>query len=256
VPFVNASENATQPRRVRVAQDPDRSRASDQAMRNKMDASARGCSKSLASGAMTGGVPPIVEVRDLDRTDLPNAIEVLSRGMRDNPLHFAAFGDDPERRTRCVRRMFTTLFRVSTTLTEIGAFDGDTLVGLAGVAAPGTCQPTATQRLRYLPGMLSLGPRSAGKLAAWLKVWAAHDPDEAHSHLGPVAVDTALQGRGIGTRLLGEYARRLDAGRQVGYLETDKPENVAFYERFGFVVTGEAEVIGAPNWFMRREPAA
>ena len=84
---------------------------------------------------MMGGIPPNLDLRDLDRVDLPSAIGVLSRGMRDNPLHVAAFGDDPERRSRCVEKMFTTLFRVSTTLTEIGAFDGATLVGLTGVAA-------------------------------------------------------------------------------------------------------------------------
>ena len=40
----------------------------------------------------------------------------------------------------------------------------------------------------------------------------------------------------------------------LGYLETDKPENVTLYERFGFKVTGEAKVFGVPNWFKWREP--
>ena len=126
------------------------------------------------------------------------------------------------------------------------------LVGLTGIAPAGTCQPTVSQRLRFVPGIVRLGPRAATRLAAWLKTWAMHDPDEPHSHLGPLAVNAHLQGRGIGTRILGEYCRRLDANREVSYLETDKPENVRLYERHGFVVTGEAPVIGVPNWFMRR----
>jgi ribosomal protein S18 acetylase RimI-like enzyme len=205
---------------------------------------------------VANAVPPIVDLRDLDHADHPAAIGVLARGMRDNPLHVAAFGEDPERRERSVRRMFSTLLGVSKTLTEFGAFDGDTLVGLIGVAPAGTCQPTTGERLRYLPGMLALGPRGAGRLAAWLKVWSAHDLDEPHSHLGPVAVDRDLQGRGVGTRMLGEYTRRLDAAGEVGYLETDKAENVRLYERHGFAVTAEAQVIGVPNWFMRRERRA
>ena len=40
----------------------------------------------------------------------------------------------------------------------------------------------------------------------------------------------------------------------VAYLETDKPENVSFYQRFGFEVTEEAQVLGIPNWFMLRRP--
>jgi len=30
-------------------------------------------------------------------------------------------------------------------------------------------------------------------------------------------------------------------------------QNVRLYERFGFVVEGEADVIGVKNWFMTRE---
>lgn len=40
----------------------------------------------------------------------------------------------------------------------------------------------------------------------------------------------------------------------MGCLETDRPENVRFYERAGLVVTGDASVLGMLCWFMRREP--
>ena len=53
--------------------------------------------------------------------------------------------------------------------------------------------------------------------------------------------------------LLTAYCRRLDEGGLLAYLETDKAENVRLYERFGFAVTGEADVIGVKNWFMTRE---
>lgn len=39
-------------------------------------------------------------------------------------------------------------------------------------------------------------------------------------------------------------------------LETDKSENVRFYDRFGFTVRGQAEVIGVQNWFMQRKSAS
>jgi hypothetical protein len=38
------------------------------------------------------------------------------------------------------------------------------------------------------------------------------------------------------------------------YLETDKAENLAFYGARGFVVVGQADVLGVPNWFLRRDP--
>ncbi len=48
----------------------------------------------------------------------------------------------------------------------------------------------------------------------------------------------------------------MDSAHAVAYLETDKPENVTFYQKFGFETVGEAEVLGTRNWFMRRAPTA
>ncbi len=48
------------------------------------------------------------------------------------------------------------------------------------------------------------------------------------------------------------FCAKMDAAGEDAYLETDKPINVRFYERFGFEVVGEEEVLGVPNWFMLR----
>jgi ribosomal protein S18 acetylase RimI-like enzyme len=197
-----------------------------------------------------------IEVRDLRPDEVADAIGVLARGMRDNPLHVAAYGEDPDRRLRCHARVVGGFFRVFRAQQPIAALEDGVLVGVTGVAPAGTCQPTAGQRLRLMPNMLALGPRTTARIGKWFSTWAKHDPDERHVHLGPLAVDAQLQGRGIGSRIMEEHCRRLDAGVDVGYLETDKPENVRFYERFGFELVGEEDVIGAPNWFMIRRPGA
>jgi ribosomal protein S18 acetylase RimI-like enzyme len=193
-----------------------------------------------------------VEVRDLRPDEVEDAVGVLARGMRDNPLHVAAYGEDPERRLACHARLMRGLFRAFPAQEPICAVREGRLVGVTGVAPPGTCQPTAGQRLRLLPSMLALGPRTAARVGNWVSTWAEHDPDEPHAHLGPLAVDVHLQGQGIGSEVMREHCRRLDAAGQVGYLETDKRENVGFYERFGFEVVGEEPVLGVPNWFMSR----
>jgi ribosomal protein S18 acetylase RimI-like enzyme len=195
-----------------------------------------------------------IEVRDLRPQEVPEAVGVLARGMRDNPLHVAAYGEDPERRLRCHARLMRGVFRAFPAQQPICAVRDGTLVGVTGVAPAGTCQPTAAQRVRLLPDVVALGPRTAARVGRWISSWAKHDPDEPHVHLGPLAVDAHLQGQGIGSLIMQEHCRRLDADRAVGYLETDKPENVRFYERFGFQVVGEEPVLGVPNWFMRREP--
>ncbi len=48
------------------------------------------------------------------------------------------------------------------------------------------------------------------------------------------------------------YIDRLETEAIAGYLETNRPENVAFYRNFGFVVRHQEEVIGTTNWFMWR----
>jgi GNAT superfamily N-acetyltransferase len=195
-----------------------------------------------------------LEVTDLPRGEISQAVRVLARGMRDNPLHIAAFGEDPQRRLRALERMFGALFRTFTAQTPICARRDGVIVGVTGVAPTPTCQPTTRQRLRLAPSLLALGPRTASRVGRWIRAWAERDPADPHSHLGPLAVDAHLQGQGIGGRIMEEYCRRLDAEGMLGYLETDKPENVRFYERYGFETVDQAEVIGVPNWFMRRSP--
>jgi ribosomal protein S18 acetylase RimI-like enzyme len=195
-----------------------------------------------------------IEVRDLRPGEVSEAVGVLARGMRDNPLHVAAYGDDPDRRLRCHARLMRGLFRAFPAQQPICALRKGTLVAVTGVAPVGTCQPTAAQRLRLLPSLIALRPRTASRVGKWISAWARRDPEEAHVHLGPLAVDAHLQGQGIGSLIMQEHCRRLDRAREAGYLETDKAENVRFYERFAFEVIGEGPVIGVPNWFMLRPP--
>ena len=196
-----------------------------------------------------------IEVRDLRAEEVPAAVGVLARGMRDNPLHVAAYGTDPERRLRCHGRLMRAVLTGFPSQEPICAIRDGELVGVTGVAPPGTCQPTAAQRVRMLPTMVALGPRTASRVIRWVSVWAERDPAEPHVHLGPLAVDAHLQGQGIGSAIMREHCRRLDDAGEVGYLETDKPENVGFYERFGYDVVGEQPVLDVPNWFMRRPSA-
>jgi len=208
---------------------------------------------------MTTDLPAIV-VRQLRDDERHAASVVLARGMRDNPNHRAAFGDDPQRRLRSSLRMFNALFAVMRTQERICAVDGapvgdhDGILGVAAMAAPGTCRPTALQKARMASRLTTVAAGPLARVITWQNVWSEHDPDQPHSHLGPLAVDAHLQGRGIGSALMREYTRRLDTAGHIGYLETDRSENVAFYERHGFTVTGRATVLDTPNWFMRREP--
>ena len=41
----------------------------------------------------------------------------------------------------------------------------------------------------------------------------------------------------------------------MAFLETDKPENVMFYQKFGFQSIDEIAILDLRTWFMRRAPS-
>lgn len=84
---------------------------------------------------------------------------------------------------------------------------------------------------------------------------AASHPREPHWYLPLIGVDPAFQGAGIGTALLQHRLRMCDTDAIPAYLETQKPENVPYYQRFGFTVRSTIEHPGCPTlWTMWREP--
>ena len=194
-----------------------------------------------------------LEIGAIGAADTEDVLDVVSRGMRDNPVNVAAFGEDPEIRRRRFRKLVATMFSVSDLSNVLVARREDgVVVGVCGMLPPGNCQPGLGQQLRMLPTLLSLGPRVAGRVMRWVGAWQRHDPKERHWHLGPLAVDAHLQGEGVGSRMMQVFCARMDAAGEDAHLETDKPINVRFYERFGFEAVGEQEVLGTPNWFMIR----
>lgn len=196
----------------------------------------------------------MIEIRDLNPGETDAAAAVLGRGMRDNPLHVRAFGADPDQRERTLIRIFQGVLRQYVPKGAVlGAFSPGGLVGVCAMVEPDRCQPSGGERLRLLPEAIAgAGIGGTVRLLKWVGTWARHDPREPHWHLGPVGVERNLQGQGIGTAMLRAFCRRMDALGAMAYLETDKKENVAFYERFGFQTQAQEPVLEVPNWFMAR----
>jgi GNAT superfamily N-acetyltransferase len=196
-----------------------------------------------------------VTLRELQRDELSEAARLLGRSMRDNPANVRAFGiPDIERRCLALTRFFVpVLSGLYQRGLIIGAFREGTMVGVCGLARPGLCQPTALEKLSVIPRVILGNPPSTPlRVLRWVGEWARRDPLEPHWHMGPVAVDYLLQGQGIGGAMLADFCARMDHSRMLSYLETDKSENVRFYQKFGFTVIAETEVLGVPNWFMCR----
>lgn len=196
-----------------------------------------------------------LNVRELWQAELRDGADLLSRGMRDNPNNVQAFGPDPEHRKRALARMFRpVLQRAHVKGNVFGAFRKGEMIGLYSMTPPGQCQLKVREKLRMVPTIFLGNSLTASlRVLNWVSEWSRHDPREPHWHFGPFAVDARLQGQGIGSVMLGIFCARMDGQKTLAYLETDKPENVRFYEKFGFVTTNEALVLGTRNWFMLRQ---
>lgn len=184
---------------------------------------------------------------------LADVSAMLARAFLTNPLHVAAFGRDQRSKNEAFFRIGLTVMKGAKHV----AVDGGRVVGFIHWVQAPECQFSPAEKAGMLPAMLrGLGLRSSWRASRWLTAWSTHDPGEQHQHLGPIGVDPDAQGRRVGRVLMERYCRDLDTRARTGYLETDRPENVAFYRRFGFEIVAEAPVLGVPNFFMRRAPGS
>jgi len=178
------------------------------------------------------------------------AARVAARALRDSPTSLAV-SDDPLVRFEMFQSTFLGMLdgaRVA------GVRLGGTVLGVAATEHPGNCIASLLP-----PEFRVLDPPApeatdADRFLHMGSILAAHDLLEPHWHVGPVSVEPEFQGRGLGRSAMGLLCAEFDQYGRLAWLETDKPENVRFYERFGYAVVAEAFVLRVPNWFMIRRP--
>ena len=74
-------------------------------------------------------------------------------------------------------------------------------------------------------------------------------------YLNAIGIEPSQQRSGSGTALLGRMLARVDGDGLPAFLDTSAPDNLGYYERFGFEVTVEATLPnGIPLWGMTRQP--
>lgn len=193
-----------------------------------------------------------IEVRPLRDEERAAAGAVAGRALATSPTSYWVSGDPAVPRLHMSLDVFVGLVEGQTS--PIGALIGDHIVGVAGASPPGACIKVTA------PPEMQVMPESVGEVGDFTRaqyVWAlfcGRDLEERHWHLGPVAVEPVLQGAGVGSLMMRAFSEQMDEAGEVGWLETDKPENVVFYRRAGWEVVEELTEHGLTCWFMRREP--
>jgi ribosomal protein S18 acetylase RimI-like enzyme len=87
--------------------------------------------------------------------------------------------------------------------------------------------------------------KHADMFAVLERMDAAH-PHFPHWYLPLIAVNPNRRGEGLGDQLMTAYLAHADLNGIPVYVDTSNPDTIPFYERHGFVVTGDAQVGSCP----------
>jgi ribosomal protein S18 acetylase RimI-like enzyme len=186
---------------------------------------------------------------------------VLARAFHTNPSMQYIFPDEEHR-----RRALPWFMGLGA---KYGRRWGDVYVTPGAIGGAAVWLPpgeTIMTPLRMVQGGLLAAPFKVGMRATMRFVSLTntveplhkHDVDPKHWYLFILGVDPPRQRQGIGSALLQPVLQRADASGLPCYLETDKEDDVIFYQRHAFAVVREVTIPkGGPRmWTMLRKPPA
>lgn len=194
-----------------------------------------------------------IQIEPLKTKEFQIAGTLLSESMCTNPNHLAIFKTVDATAMAVQKKMFLMVLNNKRN-TAFSAKLNDQIVGIMVYSSSKNCQIKPWKLIWEFPKLIAIFRHSLFRVLNWRMTWSKHDSAVPHIHFGPIAVAGAYQGKGIGRVMLTYFCDYLDRSNQLGYLETDKAENVLIYEKFGFKVTSEDEIYNVPNWFMHRYP--
>jgi GNAT superfamily N-acetyltransferase len=201
-----------------------------------------------------------IDTRPARKADITELSHVLGRAFYDDPVSVWMMPDDTTREAD-LRRFFATVTRHHHLAG--GGCEVASDVSAIGAAAlwdpPGRWKQSRREQLMMMPSLfLRFGWRLAVSrhLGEVLELMKEQHPEEPHWYLAVIGSDTTVRGKGYGQALMRSRLDRVDAEHAPAYLESSKPENVPYYQRFGFEVTGEIVLPhGGPTlWPMWRKP--
>jgi ribosomal protein S18 acetylase RimI-like enzyme len=201
-----------------------------------------------------------INARPAQKADIAALSHVLGRAFYDDPVSIWIMPDDKTRTVR-LRKFFAAITRhhhLAGGGVEV-ASDGSSIGAAALWDPPGRWKQSSREQLMMLPSfILGFGLRltTGRKLGEVLELMKQQHPEEPHWYLAVIGSDTAVRGQGYGQALMRSRLDRVDAEHAPAYLESSRPENVPYYQRFGFEVSGEIVLPGGgPTlWPMWRAP--
>jgi ribosomal protein S18 acetylase RimI-like enzyme len=197
------------------------------------------------------------QVREARKSDVRELARTLGRAFFDDPVTTWLIPQDKGRIAK-LQRLFGAMTRhhhLSRGGVEV-ASAGNGIAAAALWDPPDQWQETQRAQLAMTPTFLRVFGLNSLRGRTLQETMKAAHPEEPHWYLAVIGSDPAVRGRGLGRALMESRLQRCDAEFCPAYLESSKPENVPYYERFGFTVTSEITLPGGgPTlWPMWRQP--
>ena len=196
-------------------------------------------------------------VSTIHQEQVPQAAAVLARTFVSAPQLAFIIPGETGREVK-LRRYFAARIRAALRQGVVHVAARHSRASLQAVAiweAPGNTSDTLTTTIvsGLWLALFRLGLSSYRRRRALGPVLDSIRPSEPHWYLSSIGVEPAVQRIGLGTALLETMLRRVDSEGFSCFLDTAAPANLAYYERFGFVVTAETALPdGVPVWGMTR----
>ncbi len=187
--------------------------------------------------------------RPAAKSDAKWMADVLARAFWDDPV-FTWLHPRVATRYAALRRFFLAEVRMSLRRGRI--LTTDDLGAVSVWAPPGKWKTPPLDAARMAPSGVFLAHEPVVAAKFFFHMEKQH-PTEPHWYLATLGSDPGRKGSGSAKALLETVLGECDRDGLPAYLESSKFENVGYYERFGFEVTGEIQVGDSPTlWSMWR----
>ena len=185
-------------------------------------------------------------MESLELKDISLAAKIFSKAMVNDPLHVFFF---PNPKTR--ERKIFSLYYFSMKINHLNVQrTTDNFEGVILLEKPFEHIFKISLKEFIFGSFLffKVGPRSLLRMMKYqewsskLKKESIADP---YWYLGVVVVDPDCQGKGFASKLIKPMLAKADEQNHKVYLETQNPNNIPIYEKYGFVTVSEHKIPGS-----------
>lgn len=177
--------------------------------------------------------------------DIEQVVDIFCDAFFEYPVMKYVLGDTTDYDSKYRKLIhFFVLNRVLRNEYMFGVFEQEDLKAVATVSIPFKSVDVPEIELAKKQIWQELGEEARGRYEQFGTICSQFDVAEPHIHLNMIGVKKEAQGLGLGKLLLNhvhQFSKELEESRGVT-LSTEVSKNVAFYQRFGYEIIGQAEV--------------